>query len=659
MLARRPHRIGLGPGWTGGLLLASLLACSGGSSDGGGGPVAPSILVQPQSLVVPPGQSATFSVSAAGTPPLAYQWRKGGLDVPGARSSAYSIPAVTAGDAGSYDVRVSNAAGAATSRAATLTVAASGGLDLSIDGLYLTQSTQTYGGGVPLLKDRDALLRVFVKANRANQAAPQVRVRLYDGAVLLHTYLLDAPGPSVPMQINEAILSSSWNQTIPGATIQPGRSILADVDPDGLIAEGDKGNNQFPLSGTPQPLAVTTVPPWPVTIFPVVQSGLRGNVSALNLAQWTDRLLRMSPVVALDAVLGAPFTSSVALQADGTGWNTLLMELEAKRVAEGNAGARYYYGAVATGYASGVAGLGFVPTSPTSTAGRSAAGWDQSGYPDGGNFPEILAHEVGHNFGRNHAPCSASGPLSDVDPAYPYAGAAIGVYGYDAVQKVLLDKGLTKDVMAYCSPVWISDYTYTGQLAFRRASPLGAALPAGGEGLLVWGLKSEGRWVLQPAFAVRGLPQPAVAPDLLLEARDGFGGLVAAQAVESLVLADGPDPEARGFVAFLSLPAESASRVHALRLWEGGELRAVGWANPGDPTAVLDGAELSRDGARVTLRWPAALHPAVLVRDPATGEILAIGRGGSLNLPFEGSELELTFSDGLHSLRRRLGVGER
>ena len=67
------------------------------------------------------GDSVTFSVTANGTAPLHYQWRKNGGNV-GTDSSSYNIASVTAADAGSYDVVVSNSCGSATSAATTLTV---------------------------------------------------------------------------------------------------------------------------------------------------------------------------------------------------------------------------------------------------------------------------------------------------------------------------------------------------------------------------------------------------------------------------------------------------------------------------------------------------------------------------------------------------------
>jgi hypothetical protein len=86
-------------------------------------PVAPSITQQPTNQTVTAGQSATFSVTTAGTAPLTYQWQKGTTAITGATSASYTTPATTTSDSGTqFSVVVSNSAGKATSNAATLTV---------------------------------------------------------------------------------------------------------------------------------------------------------------------------------------------------------------------------------------------------------------------------------------------------------------------------------------------------------------------------------------------------------------------------------------------------------------------------------------------------------------------------------------------------------
>src|SRR5438445_1410377 len=90
-----------------------------------GAPLAPSITIEPVSQTVTTGQTATFTVVAAGTAPLSYQWRKSGTAIRGAAASSYNRQGTTSADNGSqFTVVVSNTAGSVTSNAATLTVSA-------------------------------------------------------------------------------------------------------------------------------------------------------------------------------------------------------------------------------------------------------------------------------------------------------------------------------------------------------------------------------------------------------------------------------------------------------------------------------------------------------------------------------------------------------
>ena len=73
--------------------------------------------------------TATFSVVATGTAPLAYQWSSEApgassfTAISGATSASYTTPATTVAESGTkYEVTVSNSAGSVTSNPATLTV---------------------------------------------------------------------------------------------------------------------------------------------------------------------------------------------------------------------------------------------------------------------------------------------------------------------------------------------------------------------------------------------------------------------------------------------------------------------------------------------------------------------------------------------------------
>ena len=87
----------------------------------------PVIEVEPQSQTVPEGGTASFSVGAGGSPPLRYQWRLNGAEIPSPNGNSLVLTSVQFAEAGAYSVVVSNAAGVAISSIASLTVSAQTG----------------------------------------------------------------------------------------------------------------------------------------------------------------------------------------------------------------------------------------------------------------------------------------------------------------------------------------------------------------------------------------------------------------------------------------------------------------------------------------------------------------------------------------------------
>jgi hypothetical protein len=85
-------------------------------------PTPPVITAQPVGLTVAQGQSATFTVSATGSAPLHYQWRKDGGNLAGATSSSFNLPNAQPSNAGVYSVLVSNSVGSVLSSNAALII---------------------------------------------------------------------------------------------------------------------------------------------------------------------------------------------------------------------------------------------------------------------------------------------------------------------------------------------------------------------------------------------------------------------------------------------------------------------------------------------------------------------------------------------------------
>jgi hypothetical protein len=116
--------------------------------------------------------------------------------------------------------------------------------------------------------------------------------------------------------------------------------------------------------------------------------------------------------------------------------------------------------------------LGVLPAGVIETAGNTIGGDAIEGGKAAGVFvdsPADIPHEIGHNLGRLHAPCSpgmCNPPPKDVDPNYPqyaaFPAGSIGVIGFDATTDTTFDPSSTFDFMAYAFPQWVSAYTYTG-----------------------------------------------------------------------------------------------------------------------------------------------------------------------------------------------------
>lgn len=82
------------------------------------------ITTHPERQATSIGVPVTFNVGVAGTPPLTFQWRKDGVDIPGANGQSYTISNPNLADPGEYSVFVSNALGSDTSNPAFLSVIA-------------------------------------------------------------------------------------------------------------------------------------------------------------------------------------------------------------------------------------------------------------------------------------------------------------------------------------------------------------------------------------------------------------------------------------------------------------------------------------------------------------------------------------------------------
>jgi glucose/arabinose dehydrogenase len=85
----------------------------------------PAIAYQPQDAIVALGEPASFFVSVGGSAPISYQWKKDGIDIPGADTNRLTLGSTSIGENGAeFSVAISNSFGSIVSEVATLTVVA-------------------------------------------------------------------------------------------------------------------------------------------------------------------------------------------------------------------------------------------------------------------------------------------------------------------------------------------------------------------------------------------------------------------------------------------------------------------------------------------------------------------------------------------------------
>ena len=319
----------------------------------------------------------------------------------------------------------------------------------------------------PVVAQRGALVRVFYDASGYNGQPVTAQLTLGD-TVLEQTVTLGgtssagALASTVNFDVPPPALSGDVSYRVD--LLQPSESVVND-NPAGRFPSDESATDHIPTqaSGT---LKITLVP----IRYNADGSGRLPDTSTAQRDNYQNAFFSMYPVTdVVVSVRAQPLEWGAAVAPNGSGWSSLLNAVADLRTTDGAPADNYYYGIFkptgsTAAFCNGgcVAGLGFV-SSPTEAYTRAAIGL---GY--GGSIAiDTALHELGHNHGREHAPCGTAG-----DPNYPYAGAQIGVWGYDLLSGQLFDPTQYVDMMSYCDPTWISDYNFTA--IFNRLKAVSA-----------------------------------------------------------------------------------------------------------------------------------------------------------------------------------------
>lgn len=360
-----------------------------------------------------------------------------------------------------------------------------------IQGITMSAGYQVHIAGRP------AVMRVFVGlSGPPSLAGVTARLTRYVGGAAQDS-LTAGPITALPAP-NEGLLADTLNFTLPAHWLAAGTSYVLELDHNNTIPEGNEANNRVPAAGQ-QSFNFVAVPTLEVVIVPVQYNGPNGSSlpPTANLAYLTWMPFKVYPIAQINYTLrGTPLVFNGDLR-NGDGWVALLNAVTALHAAEDPQQSKVYYALVDSiildGCSGGcIAGIGWVNNSQSQL--KSAAGF--AGFPNNRNEASpTFTHEMGHNFGRGHAPCGTTGP------PYPYPGGIIGQWGYDLNTALLRHPTTYKDYMSYCGPEWTSDFTYRALYdAWSWAISSGAA--------------QASAQAPQPAWAVSGQLDEAGVPQL-------------------------------------------------------------------------------------------------------------------------------------------------
>ena len=493
------------------------------------------------------------------------------------------------------------------------------GVDLVIDGLEVTQAIQDVNNSVPLVSGRGTYVRVFARVLNGTADNVTVAITGSRGGQPLGT--VDSSQQAVSSSPTRGDASSTFNIALPSNWLSGNVNIQATVDSQGAISEANEGNNTYSLD-----LTFNNMPAYNVVLVPIDYTHNGTFYPAPTSDNVTSFAWKVWPLAEINVTLrSTPYSFSGNLDS-GTDWRRIVNEMRALKSAENAPSSTYYYGLVPIQNADGrwwnggIAGISGVGS-------RVGAGLDI-----GGN---TFAHEIGHGFGLDHAPCGVSG-----DPNYPYPNGSIGQYGFDQEGNVKTPDNYT-DLMSYCNRNWVSDYNY--KLVYNdQINSSFAQAQSVQSGLLIRADVTQDGVQMGATYALQTYLDAVPAnSDYSVQLLNAEGQVIATHAVaatkmiaEPLALADQEAFTQRSGVRLptaLQHSGESISHaIHAAVPMPGTPVAKVRILHQGNVVAeralqvqtafaTRSNTSATRNGDSITLTWPATGIPVTVRFTPDNG----------------------------------------
>ncbi|MCE7988189.1 MAG: hypothetical protein DYG89_44080 [Caldilinea sp. CFX5] len=368
--------------------------------------------------------------------------------------------------------------------------------DLTIAGIEITQGIQCFDtskglagcadNSMPVSTKKDTTARIYLKCTSLliNCSRNNVPVRLHIFANGVE-YLANAQG-NARNTIDQGTLDSAeiyfnvnFSNDIPV-------TFYAEVDPDGVIAENNEGNNRFPAVGTINmtfrkrdtlKIVGTRLRYHPSGYTGTQQAG--GWAVNGGAADWLEQLLPIRNN-GINYSLSSGYLDWTGSLGSGDGQHDLIRYLNTSYVLQNvlNAlfgingayvNADHVYGwAPNAGYSGGHAdmpiyphagGLGVVGIGTD----RTSDGSNTTDDPGGGAL--IFGHELVHDYDVLHTNTVDACGSSDSGSDFPYGSSSIQEYGFNPITGKIYNPATTHDLMSYCpaggsKEGWISPFTW-------------------------------------------------------------------------------------------------------------------------------------------------------------------------------------------------------